>query len=340
MKETFLKMLEMAKAEGLTFADLCRRFLQSNGNYQSLVKDFIIRSGRVPDVGPVAQGAQAGFLILSQIEPENLNEFLELQPGLIPSKFRKYPFYNMAETSPGTFLSCLFLAGENPQLISNWDWLKEKTKQVQEGAKNLGEWAQKTVDNAADFVRDTAGKVADVGKKIVFAPFRGAFLILVRFNVFNFARRFDRGIIKDRQKVKNFWENEIGGDFAQLVSAVNLGKKEMPILPGKSSTFEPTTITAAIATATPIIAKASAFLAALGIVVKQGGDIYTDLTGKPVKDNEVQETIKNFEDKAKLIDENLKNVQAGTSQPQKDNTMLYVIGGAAVLLAILFIGRK
>jgi len=334
MKETFIKMVETAKAEGITFADLCRRFLQSNGKFQSLVKDFIIRSGKVPDVGPVAQGAQAGFLILSQIEPENLQEFLDLKPGFYPTKFRKYPFYNMAQTSPGTFLSCLFLAGENIEKASTWNPFQK----IKEGAQNLGQWAQKTVDNAADVVRDAAGKVAGVGKKIVFAPFRGAFLLLVRFNVFNLARKFDRAIIKDRQKTKDFFENEIGGDFAQLVSAVNLGKKEMPILPGKSSTFEPVTISTAIATAAPITAAAVAFLTDLGVAKDLITDTYQDLTGKPLKNEQVDEALKKLENAAKTVDANIQTAQAG--EPKKDNTMLFVIGGAAVLLAILFIGRK
>ena len=369
MKETFLNMLATAKAEGITFADLCRRFLQSNGKFQSLVKDYIIRSGKVPDVGVVAQGAQAGFLVLSQIEPENLQEFLELKPGFIPTKFRKYPFYNMAETSPATFLSCLFLAGENPQLVSNWDWFEEKKAQVKQGLENLGDWGKKTIDNAADFVRDTAGKAADVGKKIYLAPFRAPFLLLVRANVFNLGRRMYGAIGVDRQKVKNFWENEIGGDFAQLVTAANLGKKEMPILPGKSQTFnvsnfEPATTTAAAATATPVTtlavkflttisaAAVSAYLAKEGLADEEGNldsEKAKERIEKEAKERaelEIKKLVENATPEQKKVLEKIQkeggNIFPGIfdQAPEKDNTLLYVIGGAAVLLAILFIGRK
>lgn len=352
MKETFLKMIAEAEKQNISFAELCRKFLQSNGKYQSIIKEYIIMSGKVPDVGPVAQATQAGFLILTQIEPYNLQEFLDLEPGFIPTKFRRYPFYNMANSSPATFLCALFLAGENQDKVSNFAFFQKAGDKIKEGAKNLGEWAKKTVDQAGDVLRDAAGKVADVGKKVVLAPFRGAFLLLVRFNVFNLARRFDRAIIANRQKTKNFWENEIGGDFAQLVSAVNLGKKESPILPGKSQTydtsggvslFDPATITASIAAATPITIKATAFLAALGVAIKEGKEVFTDLTGKPVDDKEAQETLKKVEQTTQTIDKlvaDAKNISiSGPQAPAKDNTMLYIIGGAAILLAVI-LGRK
>jgi hypothetical protein len=355
MKETFLKMIAEAEKQNISFAELCRKFLQSNGKYQSIIKEYIIISGKVPDVGPVAQATQAGFLILTQIEPYNLQEFLDLEPGFIPTKFRRYPFYNMANSSPATFLCALFLAGENQDKFSTFSLREEyekRKRQAKEALDNLGKWAKKTVDNAGDVLRDVAGKVADVGKKVALAPFRGPFLVLVRFNVFNLARRFDRAIISDRQKTKNFWENEIGGDFAQLVKAVNLGKKESPILPGKSQTYDtsggvsfidPASITASIAAATPITVAATSFLAAVGVAIKEGKEVFTDLTGKPVDDKEAQETLKKVEQTTETIDKlvaDAKNISiSGPQAPAKDNTMLYIIGGAAILLAVI-LGRK
>ena len=407
MKETFLKMIAEAEKQNISFAELCRKFLQSNGKYQSIIKEYIIMSGKVPDVGPVAQATQAGFLILTQIEPYNLQEFLDLEPGFIPTKFRRYPFYNMANSSPATFLCALFLAGENQDKVSNFAFFQKAGDKIKEGVKNLGEWAKKTVDQAGDVfrktykeIKDIAGDVATGAKKVAFAPFRGAFLLLVRFNVFNLARQFNRTIIADRQTTKNFWENEIGGDFAQLVSAVNLGKKEMPILPGKSQTFnysslDPVSAGTTATVAAPVTGAAKAFLISMKPIVAKaaaaalkskaagaigtgvGGALSIKLIDELIPTDEEKKQEENVEQSNEAFEQAKKDVEAykktaeeiaknlglpsgsnvnttfppvvgtlpGTlggfrvEAPAKDNTMLYIIGGAAILLAVI-LGRK
>jgi hypothetical protein len=271
MKKAFLFLAQYAKQNNISFEDAARRYLQSNGVFQSAVKDYIVRAGRIPNVGVIEQAKQAGYLVLEN-GGEYLENFLNLEPGEIPTLYRKFNFYGFANEFPVVFVACVILASEdqlaNPN--SNFLFLKAKQTAAIKGAAN----------NAIDWAKDTAGQVADAAKKVAFAPFRGPFLLLVRINLFNLARRIDRAIVKDRQRMKNFWENEIGGDFAQLVSTAEKGKKEMPILPGKSQTFsgsyssaEPVSTGAAIAAATPITVKITALLSSIGVALQNAEDI-------------------------------------------------------------------
>jgi hypothetical protein len=225
MKKAFLFLVDYAKQNNISFEDAARRYLQSNGVYQSAVKDYILRAGRIPNVGILEQAKQAGYLILEN-GGEYLENFLNLEPGEIPTLYRRFNFYGFANEFPVAFIACVTLATQE-NAVSNFLFeTAEQTKKRKEAQKKVVKW-----------VKDTAGDIADAGKKVAFAPFRGPFLLLVRFNVFNLARRINRGIEKDRQRMKNFWENEIGGDFVQLTKTVEQGKKESPILPGKSQTF-------------------------------------------------------------------------------------------------------
>jgi hypothetical protein len=71
---------------------------------------------------------------------------------------------------------------------------------------------------------DTAGKVASVGVKITIAPARAGFLTLLRFNTLHVAENIEKAIRKDRNRVKNWWE-DFGGDFNELLNITNLGIK-------------------------------------------------------------------------------------------------------------------
>jgi hypothetical protein len=283
MKKAFLFLVDYAKQNNISFEDAARRYLQSNGVFQSAVKDYILRAGRIPNVGIIEQAKQAGILVLENAGPY-MGNFLELEPGQIPTLYRKFNFYGFANEFPVVFIACVTLAGtESEKKVSNYYIFEsaETTAKRKAAEKQLKEWAQEKLDQAGDFVKrtfksikDVAGDVALAAKKVAFAPFRGAFLLLVRFNVFNLARQFNRAIIADRQTTKNFWENEIGGDFGSLVSAVNLGKKEMPILPGKSQTFtgkynslDPVSAGTTATVAAPVTGAAKAFLISMKPVI-------------------------------------------------------------------------
>jgi hypothetical protein len=336
MKKAFLFLVDYAKKNNISFEDAARRYLLSNGVYQSAVKDYILRAGRIPNVGIIEQAKQAGYLVLEN-GGEYLENFLNLEPGEIPTLYRKFNFYGFANEFPVVFVACVILASEdqvaNPS--SNFLFLKaEQTKKIKQ-----------TANNAIDWAKDTAGQVADAAKKVAFAPFRGPFLLLVRLNVFNLARRIVRGIEKDRQRVKNFWENEIGGDFAQLVSTAEKGKKEMPILPGKSQTFsgsyssaEPVSTTAAIATATPITVKITALLSSIGVALQNAEDI--------------AQTAKDLAQKGKdLVGGKPAPTTPGATppivpretpsdkpsqEPKNNTTMLLLVGGALVAAYLIY----
>jgi hypothetical protein len=337
MKKAFLFLVEYAKQNNISFNDAARRYLLSNGVFQSAVKDYILRAGRIPNVGIIEQAKQAGYLVLEN-GGDYLENFLQLEPGEIPTLYRRFNFYGFANEFPVAFVACVILASEdqlaNPS--SNFLFLKaEQTKKIKQ-----------TANNAIDWAKDTAGQVADAAKKVAFAPFRGPFLLLVRLNVFNLARRIVRAIEKDRQRMKNFWENEIGGDFAQLVSTAEKGKKEMPILPGKSQTFtgsyssaEPVSTTAAIAAATPITVKITALLSAIGVALENAEDI--------------AETAKNLAQRGKdLVGGKPAPTTPGATPPivpretpsdkpsqkpkRNNTTMLLLVGGALVAAYLIY----
>jgi hypothetical protein len=333
MKKAFLFLVDYAKQNNISFEDAARRYLQSNGVYQSAVKDYILRAGRIPNVGILEQAKQAGYLVLEN-GGEYLENFLNLEPGEIPTLYRKFNFYGFANEFPVVFVACVILASEdqvaNP--TSNFLFLKAKQTAAIKGAAN----------SAIDWAKDTAGQVADAGKKLVFAPLRGPFLLLVRFNVFNLARRIDAAIAKDRQRMKNFWENEIGGDFVQLINTATTGKKESPILPGKSQTFgknysslDPATLTASITAASPIVAAVTTVLAGIGVAIDKGLEIKDkgkDLLGDKPKDQTPTGATPPFFPRETPSDK--------PSLEPKNNTTMLLLVGAALVGAYLIYKKK
>jgi hypothetical protein len=329
MKKAFLFLVDYAKQNNISFNDAARRYLLSNGVFQSAVKDYILRAGRIPNVGILEQAKQAGYLILEN-GGEYLENFLNLEPGEIPTLYRRFNFYGFANEFPVAFIACVTLATQE-NAVSNFLFeTAEQTKKRKEAQKKVVKW-----------VKDTAGDIADAGKKVAFAPFRGPFLLLVRFNVFNLARRINRGIEKDRQRMKNFWENEIGGDFVQLTKTVEQGKKESPILPGKSQTFgknysslDPATLTASITAATPITVKIGLLLTAIGVLVDQGVEIKDKLEGKE-KDKPKEETPTGAT--PPIVP---RETPGQAEKPKKNNTTMLLLVGAALVGAYLIYKKK
>ena len=105
------------------------------------------------------------------------------------------------------------------------------------------------------------------GKKLLLkfnpatTPARNAFLLLVKLNIFNIARRLYQLQKKNPARLKQFWEN-IGGDYRKLSIAIGVGAKQKPQFAGIG--FAPA-IPAAITSATPIILKIKSLLNELGI---------------------------------------------------------------------------
>jgi hypothetical protein len=336
MKKAFLFLVDYAKQNNISFEDAARRYLQSNGVYQSAVKDYILRAGRIPNVGILEQAKQAGYLILEN-GGDYLENFLNLEPGEIPTLYRRFNFYGFANEFPVVFVACVILAGtNNEKSFSNFLFeSSEQTERRKKAQKQLQNWTNEKLDQA----KDVLGSVADVTKKVALAPFRGPFLLLVRFNVFNLARRLDRGLQKDRQRLKNLWEDEIGGDFVQLTKTVEQGKKESPILPGKSQTFglnysslDPVTLTANIAAASVITAKVTAALAAIGVVVDQALELKDK--GKDLLDKDKPKDQPTPTGATPPIVPSETPGQA--EKPKNNTTMLLLVGGALVAAYLIY----
>jgi hypothetical protein len=333
MKKAFLFLVDYAKQNNISFEDAARRYLQSNGVFQSAVKDYILRAGRIPNVGILEQAKQAGYLILEN-GGDYMGNFLELEPGEIPTLYRRFNFYGFANEFPVVFVACLVLATQETEIgVSNYFGLSaEQTAKIKGATKQAVNW-----------VKDTAGSAADAGKKLALAPFRGPFLLLVRFNVFNLARRIDAAIIKDRQRMKNFWENEIGGDFVQLTKTAEQGKKESPILPGKSQTFglnysslDPATLTASIAAASPIVAAVTTVLAGIGVAVDKGLEIKDKGKDLLSKDKPAPTTP----GATPPIVPRETPSDKPSQEPKKNNTTMLLLVGGALVAAYLIYKKK
>jgi len=112
---------------------------------------------------------------------------------------------------------------------------------------------------------DTGGKIAQVGAKISFAVVRGSFLAILRVNFLHVAENMEKAIRKDRNKVKNWWE-DFGGDFNELLKITNLGIKAGET--GKASALTGSlgiAVETAAATAVPASASFFSLLKSIGV---------------------------------------------------------------------------
>lgn len=216
---------------------------------------------------------------------------------------------------------------------------------------------------------DTGGKIAQVGAKISFAVVRGSFLAIVRINLLHVAENLEKAIRKDRNKVKNWWQ-DFGGDFDELLKITNLGIKagetgKAQALTGLSYLGDP--VSAAAATATPASASFLSLLKSIGVdavkevtksatqagkqfvtdsakdLVTQGKNALTNSInkGKPAKG--VQPTVLITpvgKDPAKPTT-TVSVTPTATDTTEKKSNMPLIIGGIAVLgIGAFFLLKK
>jgi LPXTG-motif cell wall-anchored protein len=135
---------------------------------------------------------------------------------------------------------------------------------------------------------DTGGKIAQVGAKISFAVVRGSFLAILRVNFLHVAENMEKAIRKDRNKVKNWWQ-DFGGDFDELLRITNLGIKageqgKAQALTGSYLGVDP--VTGAATTATPASASFLSLLKSIGVTaVKEIVQTGTDAGKKALTDS-------------------------------------------------------
>jgi LPXTG-motif cell wall-anchored protein len=119
---------------------------------------------------------------------------------------------------------------------------------------------------------DAGGAVASVGVKISLIAVRASFLAIVRVNFLHVAENLELAIRKDRNKVKNWWQ-DFGGNFDELLNITNLGIKAGES--GKASKLTGSLgadpASAAAVTATPITSSFVILLKSLAVTAVTAG---------------------------------------------------------------------
>lgn len=140
-------------------------------------------------------------------------------------------------------------------------------------------------------------------KKVVLAPSRNAYLLLVKLNVRGLATRLKKAIDKDKSKIKAKWE-KLGGSFQKLEKEINRGANKKALFGSKKmkgideylsedisiGAVDWAAIGTALATAAPIIATLGTIMKAQGVSDKNDADLLNDAGGEggdtnPLPDN-------------------------------------------------------
>ena len=234
---------------------------------------------------------------------------------------------------------------------------------------------KKVAAKVAQPIKTIANKVKQGALTVSLAIPRNAFLLLVRFNVHGWAT----GLNKMSWEKLKWWSEWVGGNRTDLQNAIKLGAKNKRIFGLNYNDYlspesvgmigvEPVTITAALASATPIIIKVTDLLkeaekisdAALKIksnvdktteAVKKGDQAFKALTGKSVSDIVFKQDAGKSAGSSELkptdfntpTDQEALNVAKGLlkDSPAKPmNKTLLIGGGIAAIAALYFFTKK
>lgn len=216
------------------------------------------------------------------------------------------------------------------------------------------------------FIKKGFSKIKTIG----LAPARGPFLVLVNVNFRNLAKKFEKALEKNPEKVKNFWL-KIGGDFNALNKAIEKGAKKKPLFGGKEINgatsveyigysnddifgyddaigAEPISTTTAITLATGILTAAAALFKSLGIKSKDKREELDDVTdpnapivpgaepGEPVIPNDPASP-----ESEQYIEKGIQKIGADkTAGASFTPSPMLIIGGVAALGAIYLLTKK
>jgi hypothetical protein len=263
---------------------------------------------------------------------------------------------------------------DNEPYVGNWfsDKWKAAKKAVNQAADFVGDKARQ----AANFAKETALKAKQALLTASLAIPRNAFLLLLRFNV----RGWATGLQNKTFDQLSWWVNDWGGNRTELMAAIKKGAKEARILGFNDDDIlypsmvggigEPVSISAALATATPIIVKIQGLLDSAQKVadkvnnvsekttsivntVNQAKKGFEAATGKKVEDiiwkkDAGQTGDKNSLNKSdlnKLTDQEAKKVGDGLAKRAfgfgagLDTKTMLLIGGVS-LAALLILKKK
>jgi hypothetical protein len=209
-------ILSDATNKNMTAKEISMQLVKNSPKRQSLIKEFLILSGKTAPVGTAALLIEAGNLIIDQCNLNNVDitNLLSYPTNNLPSRYRSQKFYNLATGAPAAFLACLMYA-----MDSESGFLKK----IGDAARQFGGW-----------VKEQAGDAKDAAKEIGLAPARGAFLLLLKVNFRNLAARltnYDKQFPSDKtsSKLKEKWEN-LGGDWAPLITTARENANKKPFL--------------------------------------------------------------------------------------------------------------
>lgn len=161
------------------------------------------------------------------------------------------------------------------------NYVKQEIAQAQVNGlgflKKLGNAVKKAATAVGGAVKQAANFVVENVQKInpVMVLGRTAYRGLVALNFRGWATKIDRMRQAGTEgKFKEKWEGAlIGGNWGDLVAAVNAGKGKSAILGNLGNLGEPTTIAASVASAAPVIAAVSSFIDDVANVVGKANDV-------------------------------------------------------------------
>jgi hypothetical protein len=195
--------------------------------------------------------------------------------------------------------------------------------------------ANKVVKPAAKRIAPVAKKAFQGSKTVSMAPGRNAFLALVALNVRGMATSLRAA---NQTNLKKRW-NQLGGDFTKLTNAINTGARKNRIMgfdPGDQYIGEPISITAALATAAPVITAMAVFLGSSKKVVNEAKDLHKSVTGKNPEEQQYTP------DSDPGVNPGTATQQTGENTTQNasgGNTRLLLIGGVA-MVAFFALNKK
>lgn len=167
--------------------------------------------------------------------------------------------------------------------------------------------------------------------KVAGAPSRNAFLLLVKLNIFNLAKKLDAANTKAPGKLKNFWES-IGGRMQTLINNINQGKGKKRIM---GIGVIPAAAAGAPVAAAPIIAKIIGLLKELGINTDDLKRVASNAINGKVKDIIAKQEGKEetqFAESENTAEEALNEPETGSGTDMKKILPLVLIGGAGLYL--------
>lgn len=211
---------------------------------------------------------------------------------------------------------------------------------IKKGIKTAAAKTSNVVKKAASSIPDAAKKLAQGAKTVSLAVPRNAFLGLVLLNVHGLATNLKKIYDSKGMDGLKFWY-DFGGDRSKLIDSIKQGatKKKIFGIEEEQASYneifggysgdgiavgDPVTISAALASATPILIKVADIFKKAGIsaddvakvstAIKQGSQAFKEMTGKDVTDVIFKKDAGVTSNKVSITNSDLKPVDQATAE--------------------------